>query len=457
MNDGLLRAWVALVPGAPALAFAVLGLLLLAGRAPSERGIVRLVAGALTLSFVTSLGLAGWLLASGREHAYFILAEWFVVGHHTFELGFWLDSLALTMMVLTTLITALIGHFSVNYLHRDPGFARFYLLLALFASGMLQLVMGATVDQLLVGWELVGLSSALLVGYFHRRAAPVEAGLRVFVTYRICDIGLLVGAVLLHEVTGTADLREAFVTGEGGLLTGGLATVAALSFLLATLGKSAQIPVGSWLPRAMEGPTPSSALFYGGLSVHAGVYLLLRLGPLFEASPVARAAVVAVGAATALHAALISRVQTDVKSTLAYATQTQVGVMFVTVGLGFPTVALVHLVAHASLRAYQLLRAPSALLEAEALRAAGVSLRRDPSFLRVVPSSFTLALYRLALQRFHLEALQERLLIGPVRRLALGLDHIERRWVAFLSGRDLPAEAPAAVLHDAAPTEGRGP
>src|SRR5690606_22872823 len=161
-------------------------------------------------------------------------------------------------------VTGLIGHFSTRYLHGQKGFVRFFLLLALFATGMQLLVSAASIDQLFLGWELVGLTSALLVAYFQERRAPVEGGLRVFVTYRLCALGLLIGAVLLHQTSGTSDLARApeAMRAHAGTAT----TLVPLLLLLAAMGKSAQFPFGAWLPRAMEGPTPSSALFYGALS-----------------------------------------------------------------------------------------------------------------------------------------------------------------------------------------------
>jgi NADH:ubiquinone oxidoreductase subunit 5 (subunit L)/multisubunit Na+/H+ antiporter MnhA subunit len=343
-------------------------------------------------------------------------------------------------MVLTSAITLLIGRFSVNYLHREPGFARFFLLLCLFTLGMLVLVESGSIDLLFVGWELVGLTSVLLIGFFHERATPVRSGLRAFTIYRLCDMGLLVGVVLLHHFTGTAEWAEALGErawpGEAVALGVVPATVLALCLMLGAMGKSAQLPFSSWLPRAMEGPTPSSALFYGALSVHAGVYLLLRVAPLLERAPLARGALVAVGLLTAMHATLVWRVQTDVKSSLAYGVLTQVGLLFAEVGLGLYKLALVHLVAHACLRCLQLLRAPSALREAQARRAA-LRAAQPPTVAvahRVLSAGLLRRFYRLALERFALEVMHERWVLGPLLRLGQWIDKAERRWVGALSG-----------------------
>jgi NADH:ubiquinone oxidoreductase subunit 5 (subunit L)/multisubunit Na+/H+ antiporter MnhA subunit len=424
----------------PLLAFAVLGGVMLVHRTPSERTVVRCVLGALWLSLGCSVATAAGLALSHRDVVEVDVGQWFASGDYTFRVSLLIDPLSATMMVLTSAITLLIGRFSVNYLHREPGFARFFLLLSLFSVGMQVLVVSGSIDLLFVGWELVGLTSALLIGFFHERATPVRSALRAFTIYRLCDMGLLVGVVLLHHFAGTAEWTGALGArawpGEAAALGVVPATVLALCLMLGAMGKSAQLPFSSWLPRAMEGPTPSSALFYGALSVHAGVYLLLRVAPLLERAPVARGALVVVGLLTAVHATLVWRVQTDVKSSLAYGVLTQVGLLFAEVGLGLYKLALVHLVAHACLRCLQLLRAPSALREAQARRAA-LRAAQPPAVAvahRVLSQGLSRRFYRLALERFSLEVLHERWVMGPLLRLGQGIDKAERRWVGALSG-----------------------
>ena len=449
--------WVAaLVPLWPLLAFVTLGGTMLLHRAPGERAIVRWVLGALWLSLVCSAATAVSMLWMHEDVVEVNVGRWFSAGHYSFDVTLLIDQLSVTMMVLASAITLLIGHFSVNYLHREPGFARFFLLLTVFATGMLLLVQGGSIDLLFVGWELVGLTSALLIGFFHERDTPVRAGLRAFTIYRLCDMGLLVGAVLLHHFAGTAEWDEALGAwpwpGPAVLMGVTPSTVIALCLLLAAMGKSAQLPFSSWLPRAMEGPTPSSALFYGALSVHAGVYLLLRVAPLLERAPVAGAALVLVGALTAVHATLVWRVQTDVKSSLAYGVLTQVGLMFVEVGLGFYRLALVHLVAHACLRCLQLLRAPSVLREVlgrrSALRTAGPPAVAVAH--RVLPGGMMRRVYRLALERFSLEVMHERWAMGPLLRAGQWLDRQEQRWMGALSGWTPASDEP---VKGAAPSE----
>jgi NADH-quinone oxidoreductase subunit L len=206
-----------------------------------------------------------------------------------------------------------------------------------------------------------------------------------------------------------------------------------VALVFAAMGKSAQFPVGGWLPRAMEGPTASSAVFYGSLSVHAGVFLLLRAAPLIEQSPVARVMLIVVGGVTAVISGLSSQVSADAKSAVCYATAGQVGLMFVACGLGFYTLATLHLIAHATLRYYQFLRTPSVLQDALGRRAALGRTEQDEVAARWenVRLHKRRWVYRLALERFAVETALDRWLTRPIMALARGLDRLERRLLAL--------------------------
>jgi NADH:ubiquinone oxidoreductase subunit 5 (subunit L)/multisubunit Na+/H+ antiporter MnhA subunit len=350
------------------------------------------------------------------------------------------DPLSATLMTLTAALCGLIARFSSTYLVREPGHARFYLLLSLFACGMFLLVMSGSLDLMIAGWELLGLSSMLLIGFFHERPFPVRNALRAFTIYRSCDIGLLTGTVLMHHYAHTSEFLRAFGADSwpagGDTHFGPGASLIALCMLWAASGKSALFPLGSWLPRAMEGPTPSSAIFYGSLSVHAGAYLLLRMSPLLAHAPVASAAVVCLGAITAVHGSLTERVQSDVKSQLAYATITQVGVIFVEIGLGLSRLALFHLVAHALLRTLQLLRAPNVIHDVQMLRSAAGRYRLETGtqYRAIATSGFGRWLYHLALERFHLDAFWERFVSGFVLAGARFVARKEEGLVQWLAG-----------------------
>jgi NADH:ubiquinone oxidoreductase subunit 5 (subunit L)/multisubunit Na+/H+ antiporter MnhA subunit len=235
-------------------------------------------------------------------------------------------------------------------------------------------------------------------------------------------VGIVLGALMLHQhVHSTIWSKVLARPGEAGALV-------VLGFVIAAMGKSAQFPVGGWLPRAMEGPTASSAVFYGGLSVHAGVYLMARAEPLYESSPVLRLMLISIGLGTALVATLSAQVSPDAKSALAYATITQVGIMFVECGLGFPTLAIIHLIAHATLRYYQFLRTPSILQDALKRRVALGATQADESAARWELLGLPLRrfLYRLAIERFEVEAALERWIARPALLVSRRLDALER-------------------------------
>jgi hypothetical protein len=202
------------------------------------------------------------------------------------------------------------------------------------------------------------------------------------------------------------------------------------------MGKSAQGPLNGWLPRAMEGPTPSSAIFYGALSIHLGPYLLLRAAPILERAPLAAIAVVVIGATTAVHATFVGRVQTDIKSALAYASMTQVGVIFIEIGLGLYWLAVIHIIGHMAVRTLQILRAPSVLAEFHGIeRALGTALPHTGGHLELlVPAKLQPWLYRMALERGYLDSLLRDHLIGGMIRVLRAIDRFEQRWIALLSG-----------------------
>ena len=421
----LSQAILVFVVLAPGVVFGLLALLWLLGWVPSER-VVSKITGLTFSACVAGLAVLVWNLAFGGKPARAVVVTfgtWFAVHDYRFPLVLMADRLSTPFLVMTAVLSGLIGQFSATYLHRERGFFRFFLLLHLFAFGSLLAFAAGSFDLLAGGWELVGITSVLLIGFFQLRPAPVENGLRVFAVYRACDIGLLVGVFAMHQWAGTASFDGGFP-----MLAGSHAVIVCLLMLLAASGKAAQVPFSGWLPRAMEGPTPSSAIFYGAISIHAGAYLLLRIQPLLAQSILASALVILIGVATAIHGTIVGRASADAKTSLAYASLTQVGVVFVEIGIGWTSIAVVHILGHATVRTMQFLRAPSMLHDYHQMHSAmGGEIIPGRQFEDLLPERVTLWLYRWAFDRGHLDTFLDRWVIDPllwVSRLFAKLDHI---------------------------------
>jgi NAD(P)H-quinone oxidoreductase subunit 5 len=439
----------------PAALLAILGVWSLLGLRLSERVISRLTQIFIIAGLLAAIGVLGVMLVSGRRLLTLPLGDWIVLpnlaggeGHpFHFTFTFVFDRLSVPFAILSFLLVGTIGAFATKYLHREPGYGRFFLLYAIFLLGMAVSSLAGTIETLFTGWELVGLSSALLVGFFHERSSPVQNGLRVWSVYRMADAAFLIATVVLHHLTSSGDftkLMGAKPWPEGAAdISSSTALVVGLLLLVAAAGKSALVPFSGWLPRAMEGPTPSSAIFYGALSVHLGAFLLLRVSPLLERSVILCACVVALGAVSAAFGALAARVQCDVKSALAFASLTQVGIIVVEIGLGFRYLPLVHIVGHACLRSLQLLRAPTLLHDYHDLENAigGRLPRRPAAWQRFVPERFRGRLYRLAIERGYWDTLLADYVVRPFKRFFRWCDSLERRWTRFLAGDEPRAAA----------------
>jgi len=404
MTPELLLTALVMLPG---FAFATLALVWLLGLTPSERFIARVTA--LVYGFTTcALAVLAWLVyTQDLSGIHTPTHHWFASGSYHFDWELVADRLSLPLLMLTSILVGLVGVFSVRYVHRDRGYFRFFLLLHLFAFGALLVLSAGTYDMLMGGWELVGISSVLLIAYFDERREPVRNAVRVFAFYRLSDLGLLLGIFFLH--------------------TGGSPTVIGLLLLVAAAGKSAQAPFSGWLPRAMEGPTPSSAIFYGSISVHLGAYLLLRAEPLYRDSPIVWIAIVLVGGVTAVLATFVHRAATDAKTSLAYAGMAQLGLIFVEIGLGLPTLALFHIMGHAVVRTLQFLRAPSMLHDYHRVHAAagGQLGKTGAHYERLLPEGVRLWLYRAAVERGYYDGLLHRLVIAPVLAFARFCEALE--------------------------------
>jgi len=409
---------------APGVVFAALALLWVAGWTAPERVISR-ITGATFSASLAGLAVILWrLTVSGAPAVTVTFGNWFNVHEYRFPLVLMADRLSLPFLAMTVVLAGLIGRFSATYLHRERGFLRFFLLLHLFAFGSLVAFAAGSFDLLVGGWEIVGITSVLLIAFFQQRTSPVENALRVYAIYRACDIGLLVGVFAMHHWAATASFDRALP-----VVTPSQAVTICLLLLLAAAGKAAQVPFSGWLPRAMEGPTPSSAIFYGAISIHAGAYLLLRVQPWLVQSAVASGIVIAIGLATAVHGTMSGRASADAKTSLAYASLTQVGVVFVEIGIGWKSLAVAHILGHAMVRTLQFLRAPSMLHDYHKMHSAvGGELSRTGKHLEEIFSPrVRLWLYRWSLDRGHLDTILDRFFIYPlmqVSRLFARLDRL---------------------------------
>ena len=340
-----------LIPALPLAGFAIL---LVAGPRLGEPRAGWLATAASAGSFLLTLITFGGLLgldsadhggAGGHGGRWFVstLFEWMPIGGLEVDAALLVDPLSMTMALFVTGVGTLIHLYSVGYMHGDPKYSKFFLYLNLFLFSMLMLVLGENLVVTFLGWEGVGTCSYLLISFWHERPTAATAGKKAFVTNRIGDFGFMVATFLLWSALGTVSYTGIAAL-SGGLATG-TATAVSLLLLLAAAGKSAQLPLYVWLPDAMEGPTPVSAMVHAATMVTAGVYLLVRLNPVLTDTALLIIAIV--GAATALFAALAAVAQHDIKKVLAYSTISQLGYMFLAIGSGAYVAAIFHVVTHA--------------------------------------------------------------------------------------------------------------
>jgi NADH-quinone oxidoreductase subunit L len=293
------------------------------------------------------------------EKVYF---PWIVAGDFLVNIGFLIDPLSLIMMLTVSGVSFIIHVYSIGYMHDDPGYRRYFVYLNLFVFFMLTLVSANSFLLMFVGWEGVGLCSYLLIGFWYERKAPADAGKKAFIVNRIGDYGFLLAMFLIFITFGTLNFLPVFHDAPVKFAEGSLTiTVMTLLLFVGACGKSAQIPLYVWLPDAMEGPTPVSALIHAATMVTAGVYMVARCSPLFNLAPLSLEVVAVIGALTAFYAATIGLLQNDIKRVLAYSTISQLGYMFLACGVGAYTAGIFHLMTHAFFKALLFLGAGSVM------------------------------------------------------------------------------------------------
>lgn len=429
------------VVASPLLLVIVLGVSSLLDWNLAEETTAKIVYVAVVSGLVAAVAVLASMLTLGNRHISIDLGHWVEIPHlYHFSVKIVFDRLSVPFAILSLVLAGTIGAFATKYMHRERGYNRFFVLYALFLLGMVVTSLAGTIETLFTGWELVGLSSALLVAFFQERPAPARNGLWVWTVYRFSDAALLLAAVAMHHLSGEGDLHKLLGTGdwpeEVSAVTSYQALVVGLLLVVAAAGKSALVPFSGWLPRAMEGPTPSSAVFYGALSVHLGAFLLLRVSPLLERSWLLCGIIVVLGLTTAFFAYLAGSVQTDIKAALSFASLSQVGIIVAEIGLGFRYIALIHILGHACLRTLQFVRAPSLLQDYRTLEnAIGERLpQAGAPWNRLGAKRYQSWLYRFALERGYLDASLTEFVAGPFVRTFRWCDALERRWTDFLSG-----------------------
>src|SRR5216117_2678977 len=351
MTDLLIK----LIPLFPLLAVILNGFV---GRRYSHDVAHRLAWGSVGLSFLCTVGVFADILRTGTPREV-IAYQWIFGGDLTINLAYLVDPLTCIMLLVVMGVGFLIHVYSVGYMHGEGGFTRFFTYMNLFMVSMLLLVMGNNYVVLFIGWEGVGLCSYLLIGYYYDRVSAAQAATKAFVVNRIGDAGFLIAIFLVFANFQTLDYEQVFA--QADKLSSGTAAAIAICLLIGAVGKSAQLPLHTWLPDAMEGPTPVSALIHTATMVTAGVYMVVRTHAIYDMAPDALLLVGVIGAATALFAATIGLVQTDIKRVLAYSTVSQLGFMFLACGVGAYAAAIFHLVTHAFFKALLSLSAGSVI------------------------------------------------------------------------------------------------
>ena len=338
----------------PALPLGGFLLILLFGRILGEPRAGILATAMTASSFVVTVGVYLDLLSRTAEERHHVvtLFSWLPVGTLHIDMALLADPLSITMALFVTGIGSLIHLYSIGYMHGDPKFSKFFLYLNLFVFSMLMLVLGENLLVTFLGWEGVGACSYFLISFWHTRDSAATAGKKAFVTNRVGDWGMMVAMFLAFSAVGTLSYEGINAAADGGKIAAVTATGIAMMLFVGACGKSAQLPLYIWLPDAMEGPTPVSALIHAATMVTSGVFLLTRMAPVLHASyPWAGDVIATVGALTALFAATIAVAQTDIKKVLAYSTVSQLGFMFLAIGSGAYVAAIFHMVTHAFFKA----------------------------------------------------------------------------------------------------------
>ncbi len=355
-----------IVPFAPLIGAILAGLW---GRQIGRKGAHTVTILGVLISFIASCVVFADVLAGNTFNG--PLYTWMVSGGVKFEVGFLIDTLTVTMMLVVTSVSLMVHIYTIGYMEEDPGYQRFFSYISLFTFSMLMLVMSNNFLQLFFGWEAVGLVSYLLIGFWYTRPTAIFANMKAFLVNRVGDLGFLLGIGLVLAYTGSLDYATVFKTAPslatisvnlGPVGIPSWATATCILLFIGAMGKSAQVPLHVWLPDSMEGPTPISALIHAATMVTAGIFMVSRMSPLFEMSTTALSFVLIIGATTALFMGFLGIIQYDIKRVVAYSTLSQLGYMTVALGVSAYSAAMFHLVTHAFFKALLFLAAGSVII-----------------------------------------------------------------------------------------------
>ena len=321
------------------------------------------------IAFIASVIIFKDVLAGNTYNG--AVYTWLTSGDYKFEVGFLIDTLTTTMMLVVTFVSLMVHIYTIGYMQEDPGYNRFFSYISLFTFSMLMLVMSNNFMQLFFGWEAVGLVSYLLIGFWYTRPTAIFANMKAFLVNRVGDFGFILGIGLILAHFGTLDYKTVFerapelasaMINIWGAAEWSLMTVTCICLFIGAMGKSAQVPLHVWLPDSMEGPTPISALIHAATMVTAGIFMVARTSPLFELSTTALSFVIIIGAITALFMGFLGIIQNDIKRVVAYSTLSQLGYMTVALGASAYSVAIFHLMTHAFFKALLFLGAGSVII-----------------------------------------------------------------------------------------------
>jgi len=330
----------------------------------SERAIGNIVRVAKLSNLFIAVFFFAWWLYNGQEAVSHKVATLYETEHFVFALQLYYDEISAVFSIIGAILFFLVATFSKYYMHRDEGYKRYFNTILLFATAYNFIILAGNFETLFIGWEIKGICSFILIAFYRNRYLPVKNAFKAVSNYRISDVSLMLAMWMMHHLTHRNISFSQLGEAKEMAVTGGQSLMAVFIVCMITLPaviKSAQFPFTTWLPRALEGPTASSAIFYGSVSVHIGIFLLLRTHPFWEDMLWAKIAIICIGALTAIISTLIARVQPTVKTQIAYASAAQIGLMFIEVALGFHWLVLIHFAGNAFLRTYQLLVSPSVL------------------------------------------------------------------------------------------------